>query len=47
MKRPSQLFAAEDRHRVNQAVAAAETKTAAEIVVAVASTSGRCRAPRT
>jgi putative membrane protein len=41
MQRPSQLFSAEQRQRVNQVVAAAESKTAAEIVAAVASASGR------
>jgi putative membrane protein len=41
MKRPSQLFSAEDRQRVNQAVTSAESRTSAEIVAAVASVSGR------
>lgn len=41
MKRPSQLFSAEDRQRVNQAVTSAESQTSAEVVAAVASASGR------
>ena len=41
MKRPSQLFTADDRQRVNQAVAGAESQTSAEIVAAAAGVSGR------
>jgi putative membrane protein len=41
MKCPSQLFSAEDRQRVNQAVTSAESRTSAEVVAAVASVSGR------
>ena len=41
MKRPSQLFTADDRQRINQAVAAAESQTSAELVAAAAAVSGR------
>jgi putative membrane protein len=41
MKRPSRLFSTDDRQRVNQAVASAESQTSAELVAAVASVSGR------
>jgi len=41
MKRASQVLNADDRRRISRAVAAAETTTAAEIIVAVASASGR------
>lgn len=41
MKKASKLFSDRDKQRIEQAVADAETKTAAEIVPAVASESGR------
>ena len=41
MQRPSQVFSADDRTRVGQAVTAAESQTSAEIVAAVAGASGR------
>ena len=45
MQRPSQLFNASDRQQVEQAVAAAESHTSAEIVAAVAGASGRYDRP--
>jgi putative membrane protein len=45
MQRASRLFTADDRARVSKAVAAAESRTSAEIVPAVASASGRYDRP--
>ncbi len=45
MQRPSQVFSAADRQQVEQAVAAAESHTSAEIVAAVAGASGRYDRP--
>jgi putative membrane protein len=45
MQYASRLFTADDRARVSKAVAAAESRTAAEIVPAVASASGRYDRP--
>ncbi|MCE9604196.1 MAG: hypothetical protein K8U03_04750 [Planctomycetia bacterium] len=45
MKLPSRTITAEDRHRVNEAIAAAESRTSAEVVAAVAGSSGRYDRP--
>jgi len=45
MKYPSRSIYAEDRRRVNEAIAAAESQTAAEVVAAVAASSGRYDRP--
>ena len=45
MQRAEKLFTANDRERINQAVAAAELTTSAEIVPAVAGSSGRYDRP--
>jgi putative membrane protein len=45
MQRPSRLFTSQDRQQVSQAVAAAESRTSAEIVAAVAGASGRYDRP--
>jgi putative membrane protein len=45
MQRPSHLFSESDRQQVEQAVAAAESQTSAEIVAAVAGASGRYDRP--
>lgn len=41
MKYPSRSISAEDRRKVNEAVAAAESQTSAEVVAAIAGSSGR------
>jgi len=41
MKYPSRSISAQDRRRVNEAIAAAESRTSAEVVAAVSASSGR------